>query len=164
MSEFHEFSASRLMPVPVAAVWEFTEDPRHNAQWCNNVREVTQVDRPFGIGRSFEEISVVAGPLTSVTTWTLRTVVAQRERTFTGKGFPGVGEIRPFVRMEPVTDAAGAELAYVTYGSSIELSYGRFIPVVTRLLRRMLATEFTTSLANLEKLAGRHAARNADRF
>ncbi|MGW6423991.1 SRPBCC family protein [Nocardia sp. NPDC055053] len=164
MSEFHEFSASRLMAVPVAAVWEFTDDPRRNAHWCNNVREVTRVDSPFGIGRSFEEISVVAGPLTSVTTWTLRTTVHQRERTFTGKGFPGVGEIRPFVRMEAVTDSSGAEFAHVTYGSSIELSYGRFTPIVTRLLRRMLAAEFTASLANLERLAGRYAARNTGRL
>ncbi|MFE6856101.1 hypothetical protein ACFVDH_35575, partial [Streptomyces sp. NPDC057674] len=66
MPTFHEFSASRLMPVPVSAVWEIAGNPRRNAEWCNNVQRVTRADQHLEVGQSFEERSVVLGPWTSL--------------------------------------------------------------------------------------------------
>ncbi|MFV6025837.1 SRPBCC family protein [Streptomyces sp. NPDC056264] len=153
MPTFREFSASRLMPVPVAAVWEVASNPRRNAEWVNNVQSVTQAASTLEVGQSFEERSIVVGPWTVITRWTLLSSDFHRERTYTGKGFPGVGEVRPFLRFQPMLDSSGREHTYVTYGSSLGLN-----PVVARLLRGMLTAEFTASLAGLERLAARHPA------
>ncbi|MFE6068620.1 SRPBCC family protein [Streptomyces sp. NPDC056525] len=153
MPTFREFSASRLMPVPVAAVWDVASNPRRNAEWVNNVQRVTRADSILEVGQSFEERSVVVGPWTVITRWTLLSSDFHHERTYTGQGFPGVGEVRPFLRFQPVIDSSGRENTYVTYGSSLALH-----PVVARLLRGMLTAEFTASLAGLEQLAVRHPA------
>ncbi|MFG2333410.1 SRPBCC family protein [Streptomyces sp. NPDC048604] len=157
MPNFHEFSASRLMPVPVAAVWDVASNPRRNAEWCNNVKRVTRADHSLEVGQSFEERSVVLGPWTSITTWTLLSSDHHRERRYTGKGFPGVSEVRPFLRFESMLDASGAEHTHVTYGSSLAFRLKGFDRIVARLLRGMLVAEFTTSLAALEQLAAQRA-------
>ena len=162
MSDFYEFSAVRLLPVPVSVVWQITANPRRNADWCNNVRRVIRIDGNDDSGQSFEEQSTVVGPWTTTTTWTLLTSEFERQRTFTGRGFPGVGEIRPFIGMEPMLDASRVEHTCVTYGSRLELSYGRLNVVAARLLRSMLSSEFAISLANLEALAVDHAARSGN--
>ncbi|MFE7093605.1 SRPBCC family protein [Streptomyces erythrochromogenes] len=153
MPTFREFSASRLMPVPVHAVWEIASNPRRNAEWVNNVQRVTQAGPTLDVGQSFEERSIVVGPWTVITRWTLLSSDLHRERTYTGQGFPGVGEVRPFLRFQPMTDASGREHTHVTYGSSLGLN-----PVVARLLKGMLTAEFAASLAGLERLAVRHPA------
>ncbi|MFE5483837.1 SRPBCC family protein [Streptomyces sp. NPDC056527] len=157
MPTFYEFSASRLMPVPVSAVWAVASNPRRNAEWCNNVQRVTRADHRLEVGQSFEERSVVLGPWTSITTWTLLSSDHHRERTFTGKGFPGVSEVRPFLRFQPMLDPSGAEHTHVTYGSSLGLPFKGFNRIAARLLKGMLVAEFTTSLAGLEQLAARQA-------
>ncbi|MCF2129489.1 SRPBCC family protein [Strepomyces sp. STD 3.1] len=158
MSTFHEFSASRLMPVPVAAVWDVASNPRRNAEWCNNVQGVTRADHSLEVGQSFEERSVVLGPWTSITTWTLLSSDHHRERRYTGKGFPGVSEVRPFLRFEPMLDVSGSEHTHVTYGSALAFRLKGLDRIVAGLLRGMLVAEFTTSLANLEQLAAHQAA------
>ncbi|MFE6854541.1 hypothetical protein ACFVDH_27560, partial [Streptomyces sp. NPDC057674] len=81
-----------------------------------------------------------------------------RERKYTGEGFPGVSEVRPFLRFEPMLDASGSEHTHVTYGSSLAFRFGSFDRIVARLLKSMLVAEFTASLATLEQLATQRAA------
>lgn len=155
MTEFVEFSQSRLLPMPVEVPWAVTDLPTRNAEWCSNVRSVSGSSGPARVGDTFEEVSVVVGPWTSRTTWTVVSIEHHRERTFTGRGFPGVGELQPFLRFRALTGSDGSEHTYVTYGSRLELRMGRFNRLAERVLRRMLAAEFTSSLANLEQVCRR---------
>lgn len=153
MSRIVELSASRLIPVPVEVVWEITDHPVRNTEWANNVRAVTRSGGRARVGDTFEEVSVVVGRWTSTTVWRIETIVHHRERTYRGSGFPGVGELRPFLRFEPFTDDDGGRHTRVTYGSRLELRLGPLDGLGAGLLGRLATSEFETSLAALERLA-----------
>lgn len=151
-SGFHTFSASRVLPAPVQVVWDVSGDPRRNPEWVGNVRAVHQSSGAYVVGESFAETSTVVGPWSSRTVWTVVGIDPLRERRLVGQGFPGIGEIRPFLRYEPVTAADGSEHCRMTYGAALSLRWPRSRPVALRLLRPMLVAEFGGSLEALEPL------------
>ncbi|MBT0566936.1 SRPBCC family protein [Williamsia sp. CHRR-6] len=155
MSKVVEFSATRLIPVPLEVLWTITGSPVRNAEWVNNVRSVDFRAGPAEVGDHFTELSVVIGPWTSTTEWTVASVEPNRERVFVGGGFPGVGLVQAYTRFEPLTDSDGREHTKTTYGSQLTLQVGPLSRLYGAALRSMVTTEFATSLAELEKLAVR---------
>lgn len=159
MSYSTEFHATRLIPVPVETIWSITGEPSRNVEWVNNVREVFGHQGEGLVGDRFSERSVVVGPWTSITEWTVVGVTDHEERTFVGSGFPGVGEVRPFIRCEVFTDGSGTPHTRVTYGAHMIFTAGPLSRLLARALSSMITTEFDNSLVNLERLAVReHAA------
>ncbi|MGP4049616.1 SRPBCC family protein [Streptomyces sp. 2A115] len=156
MTHTFRFSQSRLMAVPLTAVWEVSGDPRRNVEWSASVRSVTRAADHYAVGESIEEQSVVAGPWTCRTTWTPVAIDPMRSRSFRGGGYPGIGELRPRQTFETLTNADGEQFTHVTYAIEADLSYGRLSSLVASALRSTFVNEIRESLESLERLCAGH--------
>lgn len=147
MSE-HHVAVERRIAAPVDAVWAVVHDTSRYAEWVDGVLEVRRHHGPATVGETYEERNRTVGPLTTISTWTVRDVVPSSLRVDTGEGFAPLKDLTNIFRLTP--DGDGTLMAYEV---RFRLALGPLGRVVAAVLGRSLAGEFERSLEALETLA-----------
>lgn len=147
MSE-HHVVATRIIAAPLEEVWAVIDDTARYADWVDGVLEVRRHHGAATVGETYEERNRTVGPLTTVSTWTVRQVQARTLRVDTGAGFAPLKDLTNTFRFREV-DGGVTEM---TYEVTFRLALGPLGRVVGAVLTRSLAAEFERSMANLDQL------------
>jgi len=136
-----------VLPFPVERVWEVVSATHRYAEWVDVVREVTDHHGTATVGRTYSEVNVVLGPLTTRSTWTVREVVPTERRVDTGTGFPLVHDLESAFLFRPVDD--GTEM---TYRVSYRFGLGRLGQAIDKVQQSGQRKAMRASMANLAEL------------
>jgi carbon monoxide dehydrogenase subunit G len=136
-----------VIPAPVARVWEVLQATNRYAEWVAVVREVTEHHGTAEIGRTYSEVNVVLGPLTTRSTWTVREIEPLRRRVDTGTGFPLVHDLTNTFLLQEVD--AGTEM---TYQVEYRFGLGRLGRLIDAAQQGGQRAAMRTSMANLAEL------------
>lgn len=136
-----------VIPAPVERVWEVVQATNRYAEWVDVVREVTEHHGTAEVGKTYSEVNVVLGPLTTRSTWTVREIEPMRRRVDTGTGFPLVHDLTNTFRFKEVD--AGTEM---TYQVEYRFGLGRFGRLIDAIQQGSQRAAMRASMANLAEL------------
>lgn len=151
MNPLRTAAATGVVPGTPEEVWALAGDPSRFVSWAALTREVLRYDEPLGIGGSYVERNLVAGPFTAVNTFTVVEEDPPWRAVHRVTGARLASEMWFFVVLGPVD--AGTQ---ATIGLRYRAAFGRAGDrVVERHVAPRLRRGFGDTIANLALVAAR---------
>lgn len=152
MSTHTRVTERAVLAVPLVRVWEVVSATHRYAEWVEGVLEVTAHHGLAEVGRSYSERNRTIGPLTTRSTWTVRSVDPLRRRVGTATGFDPLHDMVNTFEFRRLTFDDGAEGTEMTYTVSYRTGLGPVGRGIDRLQQPGLRRAFRQSMRNLEDL------------
>lgn len=147
-----EVTERAILAVPLARVWDVVSATHRYGEWVDGVLEVTAHHGVAEVDRTYCERNRTVGPLTTRSTWTVRTIDPLRRRVDTATGFEPMRDLTNIFEFRRLTFDNGAEGVEMTYTVRYRPGLGVVGHIIDRLQQPSLRRAFQTSMRNLEEL------------
>jgi carbon monoxide dehydrogenase subunit G len=143
-----EVTASAVIGVPPAELWELISDTSRYAEWVAGTAEVTRTDGPASEGSTYDEINPIMGPWRAKTRWTVTEFDPPHRQVHRTEDVPFASEFLVIIDLAPSGD--GSE---VTVKLRANPSLGVLGASVLRILKSQTRKDNERTVKNLAKLA-----------
>ncbi|MFN8175711.1 MAG: SRPBCC family protein [Solirubrobacteraceae bacterium] len=151
MNPLRTAAATAVAPGAPEEIWALVSDPARFVSWAALTREVVRWDEPLGLGGSYVERNIVAGPLTALNTFTVVEHDPPRRAVHRVTGSALASEMWFFVVLGPAGDGT-----QVTAGLRYRAAFGRAgDALVSALVAPRLRRGFRETVDNIALVARR---------
>jgi carbon monoxide dehydrogenase subunit G len=143
-----EVTASAVIGVPPAEIWELISDTSRYAEWVAGTAEVTRTDGPAREGSTYDEINPIMGPWRAKTRWTVTEFDPPRRQVHRTEDVPFASAFLVIIDLAPSGD--GSE---VTVTLRATPSLGVVGATVHRILKSQTRRDNERTVRKLAELA-----------
>jgi uncharacterized protein YndB with AHSA1/START domain len=142
-----EVTASEVIAVPPAQLWELVSDTSRNPEWVAGTAAVTRTDGPARQGSTYDEINPIMGPFRAKTRWTVIELDPPRRQVHRSEDVPFARETLIIIDLTPSGDGTKVTVTLRARGRR-----------VLRVLKSRMREDNERSVGDLAALAARAVA------